>query len=99
MIRHIVMWKVEGGGPGARAQTAAEIRTLLEALPGSVPGVRSLEVGVNELPGDQASDLVLIVEFDDWASLKAYAVHPVHVDAAERIRQLTTHRMSADYEI
>jgi hypothetical protein len=99
MIRHIVMWRVEGAGPEDRTQTAAEIREMLEALPGSVPGIRSLEVGVNALPGDQASDLVLVTEFDDWESLKRYAVHPAHVEVAERVRQLTTERMSADYEV
>ena len=99
MIKHVVMWKVEGAGPEDRAATAAEIRAMLESLPGQVPGIRSLEVGVNSLPGDQASDLVLITEFDDWGSLKAYAVHPSHVEVAEKVRQLTTERMSADYEV
>jgi hypothetical protein len=99
VIRHIVMWKVEGIGSLDRGRTASEIRSLLEALPDTVPGIRSLEVGVNELPGDQASDLVLVTEFDDWESLKAYAVHPAHVETAERIRRLTTERMSADYEV
>lgn len=98
MIRHIVMWTVEGAGPEDRSATAAEIRAMLETLPGLVPGIRRLEVGVNELAGDQASDLVLITEFDDWHSLADYGVHPEHVKVAERIRQLTTGRMSADYE-
>ncbi len=98
MIKHIVMWNVEGAGPEDREATAAEIRAMLESLPGFVPGIRSLEVGVNEMAGDQASDLVLITEFDDWNALKEYGIHPEHVKVAERIRQLTTSRMSADYE-
>ncbi len=97
MVKHIVMWKVEGAGPDDRAATAEEIRAMLETLPGLVPGIRSLEVGVNEMAGDQASDLVLITEFDDWHALRDYGVHPEHVKVAERIRQLTTERMSADY--
>jgi heme-degrading monooxygenase HmoA len=99
VIRHITMWKVEGAGPLDRGRTAGEIRALLEALPDTVPGIRSLEVGVNQLPGDQASDVVLVTEFDDWEALKAYAIHPAHVEVAERVRRLTIERMSADYEV
>jgi Stress responsive A/B Barrel Domain len=99
MIRHIVMWKVEGAGPDDRSRTAAEIREALERLPSVVPGIRSFEVGVNELAGDQASDVVLVSTFDDWDGLKAYGVDPAHVEVAEMIRQLTTERLSADYEV
>jgi hypothetical protein len=98
MVNHLVMWRLAATDESQRAADAAEIRGLLEPLRDVVPGVRSLEVGVNGLPGDKASDLVLITSFDDWTGLRDYGIHPEHVEVAARIRELTTERRSVDYE-
>lgn len=99
MIRHIVMWNTVARDPDAIAAGGAEIKAKLEGLVDVVPGIHRLEVGVNQLPGDTAADVVLISEFADWTGLKEYAVHPAHVEVADRIRELTTDRRSIDYEI
>ena len=99
MIRHIVMWDTVARDEAGQTAQIAEIRALLEALPAVVPGVAMLEVGVNELPGDNGADIVLISEFADWSTLKEYAIHPEHVKAADRIREITQSRKSVDYTI
>ena len=99
MIRHIVMWNTVARDEAGHAAQVAEIRALLEALPGVVPGIESLEVGVNELPGDNGADVILIGEFADWPALKDYAIHPEHVKAADRIREITQSRKSVDYTV
>jgi hypothetical protein len=92
------MWRLAAKEAAEREAATAEMRELLEALPALVPGVRSLEVGVNGLPGDRASDVVLTVSFDDWPALRDYAVHPEHVRVAARIGELAAERRSVDYE-
>ena len=99
MVKHIVMWRLAAEGTAEREAAAAEIRELLESIPALVPRVRSLEVGVNALPGDRASDIVLTTSPDGWPALRGYAVHPEHVRIAARIGELTAERRSADYEI
>jgi hypothetical protein len=99
MVRHIVMWRTVGDSPEARAAAAGEIRSLLEPLPGLVPGIGEFEVGVNALPGSNASDVVLTVTFDGWNALRDYGIHPEHVKVAERIRELTIERRSVDHEL
>lgn len=99
MIRHIVMWDTVARDEAGQNAQIAEIRALLEALPAIVPGVESLAVGVNELPGDNGADVVLISEFADWSALKEYAIHPEHVKAADRIREITQSRKSVDYTL
>jgi hypothetical protein len=99
MIRHIVMWDTVARDEVGQAAQIAEVKSLLEALPAVVPGVASLHVGVNELPGDNGADVVLISEFADWSTLKEYAIHPEHVKAADRIREITQSRKSVDYTI
>ena len=99
MVRHVAVWRLAAADDAGRSAAVAEMRALLEALPDLVPGVLSLEVGVNGLPGDTASDLVLTTSFADWSALRDYAVHPEHVRVAARIGQLTSERRSVDYEL
>ncbi|MDY4976896.1 MAG: Dabb family protein [Clostridia bacterium] len=93
MIRHIVMWKLKEGID--REQTAREIKKQLEKLPGKIPGLLSLEVGIGKNP----EDVVLISAHSDWEALKAYASHPLHVAAADTyVRPFTASRQAVDYE-
>jgi hypothetical protein len=97
MIRHVVMWNTVARDEAGHAAQVAEIKARLEALPAVVPGVERFEVGVNELPGDNGADVILISEFADWPALKEYAVHPEHVKTSDRIREITQSRKSVDY--
>ena len=79
MIKHVVMWKLAEHAEGApKASNAARIKTLLEACAGRIPGLRSLEVGIDAGLDGAAWDVVLVSEFDDRAALDAYQVHPLH---------------------
>ena len=99
MVKHLVMWRLAATGDAERAAAVEEIRAMLEGLPAAVPGVRSLEVGVNGLPGDKASDIVVTTSFDGWTALRDYGSHPEHVKVAARIAELTSERRSVDYEL
>jgi hypothetical protein len=98
MIKHIVLWKVKEEADGLdRAGLAARIKADLEALAPVIPEIRSIEVGINELPGEQAADLALVAEFDDLDALDAYQRHPAHQQVVAFVRRAVTSRQVVDY--
>ena len=48
------------------------------ALRGSIPEVRHLEIGRDELHDTRSWDMVLIMEFESIDALRAYQRHPAH---------------------
>ena len=97
MFKHIVMWRIKAAEGSTGEQTALMLKEKLEALRGCVPGLLRLDVGVNALPGNDVSDLVLYSEFKDQAAYEAYAAHPRHMEVAEILKGVRTERRSVDY--
>ena len=98
MIKRIVLWRVRGETSDQRARNAREIKTTLESLRGKIPGLISIEVGVNFNASEDASDVVLIVEFQDQAALARYKSHPEHEKIIPVVGALRTERRVVDYE-
>lgn len=98
MLKHIVMWRVRATAERTRAQNAAEMKRMLEALRGRIPGLLAIEVGINTNPGGDASDVVLCSEFADQDALAAYLTHPEHEHVAEFVKQVRVERRVVDYE-
>ena len=99
MIKHVVMWRVRGTSAEERRDQAEKIRTALESLRGNIPGMSSLQVGIGSGGDEQFGDVVLISTHDDWAALKAYQVHPAHVEAARVIAAARIERRVLDFEV
>ncbi|CAJ95760.1 Stress-response A/B barrel domain-containing protein [Cupriavidus necator] len=99
MIRHIVMWKVKGETAHERADAQQRIKAAFEALPGRIPGLRHVEVGIDVSRVDYACDTVLLAEFESLAALKAYADHPEHLHVREQLAGLRIARHQVDYTI
>ena len=99
MIKHVVMWKLRGTSLEEKREQAARVRAALESLRGNIPGMSSLEVGVRPAADEQLGDVVLISTHDDWAALKAYQVHPAHVEAARVIGAVRIERRVLDFEV
>lgn len=98
MIKHVVMWKLADHAEGAaKAANAARIKALLEACAGRIPGLRSLEVGIDAGLDGAAWDVVLVSEFDDRAALDAYQVHPLHEEAKAFIGKVRKDRSAVDF--
>lgn len=94
MLKHVVMWRIRDPrihGP--------RLKALLEALPAVVPGIRTLEVGINEIADESAADVVLYSAFDDEAALAAYQRHPEHLKVAEFLKPLRLERRVVDYRV
>jgi Stress responsive A/B Barrel Domain len=98
-IRHIVMWNVAGETPEERATAIEAVRNAFEALRGRIPGLTRLEIGIDHSRIDYACDMVLLTDFDSEASLRAYATHPLHLAARDRLQGLRIARHQVDYRL
>ncbi|MGF3026109.1 Dabb family protein [Methylobacterium aquaticum] len=99
MIKHIVMWRMAGTSPTAKAGNAERVRAAFEGLRGRIPGLLHLEVGLDESRIDDACDVVLYTEFDSPAALDAYRDHPEHGRVRAELEGLRISRHQVDYVV
>ncbi len=100
MIKHIVMWRLkERALDNDRETNAHQLKERLEALRGKVPGMLSLEVGL-DLSGDpDAAHVVLYSEFEDQDALERYQRHPDHEAVKPFVKEIRSERRVVDYAI
>jgi heme-degrading monooxygenase HmoA len=99
MIKHIVMWNVQGSNQEERHAAAMDIKHRFERLQGNVPGLLCLEIGLDMSRVDYACDMVLYSEFDSEAALKAYATHPDHLAIRKELGDVRIARYQVDYRV
>ena len=98
MIRHIVMWRLKPHAEGLdKPANAMVLKARLESLNGRIPGMRCLEVGLDESLTDQSADVVLYSEFDSWDALAAYQQHPEHEAVKPFVQAVRESRLMVDY--
>lgn len=99
MVKHVVMWRLKEFAEGTdRAANARRIKRELEALRGRIPGLLSLEVGIDVDRSSAAFDVVLLSEFKSPAALAAYQAHPLHARVGEFIGKVRLERVLVDFE-
>ena len=98
MIRHVILWQLKDGLPDTeKARILKDMKSHLEALPGTVPGLISLTVHTDPLPSSNA-DAMLDSVLTDPEALEDYRVHPVHVAAADTyVRPYVKNRVCMDF--
>ena len=96
MVKHIVTFKLEGSSD-ERLRVAREFKAALEALPGQIDVLQSIEVGINENPAE-CWDVVLTAIVPNMADVAIYANHPAHVAAAAILKGHKADRACVDYE-
>lgn len=100
MIKHIVFFRVAAQAEGkGKSDLIRELRDRLEALPGKIPQISSLETGENFLDAAAAYDVALVTTFRDRGDLAIYQAHPDHVAVKEFIGKVTTDRAVVDYVV
>lgn len=98
MVKHIVLFQLDPQmDPALKQRVMHDFKTAIEALPATIPFLRSVEVGINTNPSE-TFDLALYSEFDSLDDVRAYAVHPDHVAAASLIGPYKVARSCVDYE-
>lgn len=100
MVKHVILWKLkEEYSEEEKNSIKLGIKEGLEGLKGQIPGLVDIAVNINGLASSNA-DLMLDSSFVDEASLKGYAVHPLHVNVADtKVRPYTASRVCLDYEV
>lgn len=97
MVKHIVTFKLTGT-PQQRQAVSEAFKKALEALPGQIDVLRSIEVGINDNPSE-SWDVVLTAVVDRMEDVEVYAKHPAHVAAAALISACKENRACVDYVI
>ena len=97
MIKHVVLWKIKD--PSQKPAHASAVKRALESLRGHIPGMLSIEVGIDIGYDAQADDVVLYAEFEDRDALDGYQNHPLHQDAKAIVSVLTTGRRAIDWTV
>lgn len=98
MIKHIVLWRLNGETPDRRLAQAMEMKQALEALNGHIAGLRHLEIGIDFNAGANAAHVALYAQLDSREALAAYQVHPEHVAAKAIVAAAAAEQRVVDYE-
>lgn len=93
MVKHIVLYTFKDGvDKDASVKIVAE---ALEPLVGKIPGLTHMEIR----RAYNGMDYALYSEFESREALKAYAVHPLHLEAKTHFFHLLDTRVAADYDV
>ncbi len=99
MVKHMILWQLRDGLTGEeKNKIKSEIKNGLEGLAEVINGIVSIKVITEGLESSNA-DLMLDSTFENEEALKAYSVHPAHVNIAQnKVRPNTKNRVCMDYE-
>lgn len=101
MVKHIILWNLkEEYSEIEKKNIKANIKRHLEALCGNVPGLCDLKVITDGILPTSNAELMLDATLESKEALNAYAVHPLHVAAADTfVRPFTAQRSCLDFEV
>ncbi len=99
MVKHIILWTLKEEFTAEEKKVIKQgIKEGLEGLQGIIPGLIEIKVNIGRLDSSNA-DLMLDSTFESVEALKAYAVHPAHVEVADtKVRPYTMLRSCLDFE-
>ena len=100
MVKHIILWQLKDEFSKEEKETIKlGIKEGLEGLKGVVPGLVEIHVQTDSLATSNV-DVMLDSSFENEEALKAYAVHPAHVEVADtKVRPYTKSRACIDFEV
>lgn len=100
MVKHIILWQLKDEFSKEEKETIKiGIKEGLEGLKGVVPGLVEIHVQTESLASSNV-DVMLDSTFENEEALKAYAVHPAHVEVADtKVRPYTKSRACIDFEV
>jgi len=93
------MWRIKDLNEGYDTKSSIwKMKEKLETLTGKIPGLNSLQVGINENETSSAFHICLITEHPSWEALKAYQEHPLHVEVGSFVKEVSKERAVVDFE-
>lgn len=99
MVKHIVLFKLKDTLTiEEKTEVMNNFKNAIEALPTQIDFIRHIFVGLNMNPSEKW-DICLESTFDTLDDVKAYSVHPAHVQAAGIIKDAKADRACVDFEV
>jgi len=100
MVKHIILWTLRPElSVAEKRERALAIKQGLEGLKGQVPGLVDIHVQIDGRLETSNADIMLDSTLDSFDALKAYAVHPAHVNVADTlVRPFTAVRSCLDFK-
>ncbi len=100
MVKHIILWTLNPElTEEQKEEVKKDIKAGLESLKGVVPGLIDVKVNVDGRLASSNCDVMLDSTLESEEALKAYAVHPAHVEVANtKVRPYTVQRTCLDFE-
>lgn len=101
MVKHIILWTLDSElSDEQKEEVKKGIKAGLESLKGVVPGLIDVKVNVDGRLASSNCDVMLDCTLESEEALKAYAVHPAHVEIANtKVRPYTVQRTCLDFEV
>ena len=101
MVKHIILWTLNPElSDEQKEEVKKGIKAGLESLKGVVPGLIDVKVNVDGRLASSKCDVMLDCTLESEEALKAYAVHPAHVEIANtKVRPYTVQRTCLDFEV
>lgn len=101
MVKHIILWTLNPElSDEQKEEVKKGIKAGLESLKGVVPGLIDVKVNVDGRLASSNCDVMLDCTIESEEALKAYAVHPAHVEIANtKVRPYTVQRTCLDFEV
>lgn len=99
MFKHIAAFKLATEDPQVKAEQAQEFAQLIASLEGQVPGLVSMEVGIDVGRIGTHYDVVLTSTHESYQALEEYQAHPRHQVVIEHGKRIVAERAIVDYEV
>lgn len=99
MIVHVVAFRMSAADAETRRSDATAFSARLRALEGQIPGLLSIEVGIDLGHLSDHADMVLTSKHASYPDLEAYQAHPLHTEVAAYGRTVVAERITVDYEV
>lgn len=101
MVKHIILWTLNPElSDEQKEEVKKGIKAGLESLKGVVPGLIDVKVNVDGRLASSNCDVMLDCTLESEEALKAYAVHPAHLEIANtKVRPYTVQRTCLDFEV
>ena len=99
MFKHVAAFKLATDDLLLKSQQAKEFAELIAGLEGQVPGLVSLEVGIDVGRVGTHYDVVLTSTHVSYEALEAYQAHPMHQVVIEHGNRIVSDRAIVDFEV
>lgn len=92
MFTHIVFYRLKD-----KKKDAVLLREKFLSMPGLIPYLKKVKVGIDEIRSERSMDVCLYTEFETKSDYLSYRDHPEHLKIAEYVASVKTESYSVDF--